>query len=337
MKQKILPILISIFIISLLVFLVKTNLGKPRVLILHSYALDFSWVADINEGILRELKKKPYSIRWHYMDTKRHPTVEYMEKAGVNARAVIKSWKPDIVLAIDDNAQKYVAAHFKNDPNIKIVFTGVNASVKTYGYDKAKNATGVLERIPFKAFREVFTQILPPGKNRIVHISDASTTSILIHKELEHVSWKPLKLVKSFQCETFDQWKQSIKKAHEIGDVLLITHYHTIKDKNGKTIKPTDIIKWTEPRLKIPDIGCWGFFVEDGGMMAVAVSPYEQGEVAAKMAVDIIENGTSPDKIPIKLNHQFVIYIREKGIKSRKIKLPNLIEAFARATNHYYE
>ncbi len=337
MRLRILQILISIFIISLLFFLVITNLGKPRVLVLHSYALDFSWVADINEGIQRVLEKKPYSIRWHYMDTKRHPSEEYKDKAGVTARSVIKSWKPDIVLAIDDNAQKYAAAYFINDPNIKIVFTGVNATVKTYGYHKALNATGILERIPLKAFREVFTQILPPGKNRIVHISDASTTSALIHKELEDVSWKPLELVKSFQCETFDQWKQSIKKAQEIGDVLLITHYHTIKDKNGQTVKPSEIIKWTEPRLKIPDIGCWGFFVEDGGMMAVAVSPYEQGEVAAKMAVDIIENGVKPNEIPVKLNQQFVIYIREKGVKARNIELPDIIEAFARATNHYYE
>ena len=34
-------------------------------------------------------------------------------------------------------------------------FTGVNATVDEYNFDKAKNVTGVLERIPFKEFREV--------------------------------------------------------------------------------------------------------------------------------------------------------------------------------------
>ncbi len=337
MKLRIQQILISVFLALLLIFLVITNLAKPRILVLHSYALDFSWVSDINEGIMRIMEMKPYSIRWHYMDTKRHPSEEFKEKAGSTAREVIKKWKPDIVIAIDDNAQKYAAAYFLDDPNINIVFAGVNTTAGTYSYHKAMNVTGILERIPYRAFIEVFTQIMPQGKNRIFHISDASTTSELIHRELRDISWKPLKLVRSIQCETFDQWKQQVLKANDMGDVLLITHYHTIRDKNGQPVKPEAIIKWTEPRLKIPGIGCWGFYVEDGGIMAVAVSPYEQGEIAAKIAVDIIEKGIKPYQIPVRLNQQFVIYIREKGIKKREIVVPAIIEAFARATDHYYE
>jgi len=337
MKIKIVKFFTLIFVLLLFVFLIVTNLKKPRVLVLHSYSLNFSWARDINVGIDRVLKKKPYAMRWHYMDTKRHPTVAYKKKAGETARKMIKQWNPDVIIAVDDNAQKFVAMHFNNDKSIKIVFTGVNASVKTYGYDKAENVTGILERIPFNEFREVFTQILPPSQRKIVHISDASITSKLIHKELEEVKWNPLRLVKSFQCETFAEWKRAIASAQKIGDILLVTHYHTIKDKNGKIMKPSDVIKWTEPRLKIPDIGCWGFFVEDGGMMSVAVSPYEQGEEAAKMAVKIIENNLPPNLIDVKTNNQYVVYIRGKSVRARKLKLPKMLEAFAKATNNYFE
>ncbi|RWX44594.1 ABC-type uncharacterized transport system, substrate-binding protein [Candidatus Electrothrix aarhusensis] len=336
-EKKIIALLTACFVTILIIFLVITNLSKPRIFVLHSYSLNFSWVKDINVGIERILKHKPYSIRWHYMDTKRNPSIEYKEKAGKIAVNAIKQWNPNIIIAVDDNAQKFVAAHFKNKKSISIVFTGVNASIKAYGYETAKNVTGVLERIPFEEFREIFVQILPKNKRRIVHISDASVTSKLIHDELTSVKWSPLNLVESFQCETFEDWKEVIRKSHKLGDILLVTHYHTLLDKNGKTVNPQDVLKWTTPRLKIPAIGCWGFFVEDGGMMSIAVSPYEQGEEAAKMTVRIIEENISPDKIGIKINNLYVVYVRGSSIKERGIKLPKMLRAFAKATNTYYE
>ncbi|MDY6967877.1 MAG: ABC transporter substrate binding protein [Spirochaetota bacterium] len=339
MKINIIKSLSIIFIICLFSFLIVVNLSKPRVFILHSYSLDYSWVRDINKGLIRIFHDRPYSFRWHYMDTKRHPSQEYKQKAGDTAKAIIRNWKPDILIAIDDNAQQYVARNFLNSSSMKIVFTGVNASLNEYEYDKAQNVTGILERIPFKAFKEVFLQLLPKNKTRIVHISDNSTSSHFIHKELEEMEWEPLKLVKSFQCETLDEWKKGIDIAEQIGDVLLITHYHTIKEKrtDKSIIPPKKIIQLTEPLLKIPSIGCWGFFVEDGGMMALAVSPYEQGEEAAKMTVEIIENRKSPSQIPIKISIQYVVYVRGNMIKSRNMVLPQMLEAFARATNHFYE
>jgi ABC-type uncharacterized transport system substrate-binding protein len=337
MKNKILTALISIFIVVFVGFLVYTNLERPRILVLQSYYTDYSWVTDINKGILRILGGKPYSIRYFYMDTKRKPSLDYKIKTGQSARRMIDDWKPDVIIAVDDDAQQHVAIHYLNKPNINIVFTGVNATLKEYNYDTSKNTTGVLERIPFQEFREVFSSILPQDKNKIIHISDASTTSKYIHDELELVNWGRLKLIKSIQCETFDEWKNAIEIANNTADIILVTHYHTIKDNNGQVIKPKQIIEWTEPRLKIPDIGCWGFFVEDGGMMAVAVSPFEQGELAAKMTVKIVDGKVAPTSIPVLTSNQYIVYIREKSVKKRNFVMPKMLEAFAKATNNYYE
>jgi len=57
--------------------------------------------------------------------------------------------EPDVLIAVDDNAQKYAAKYFVNHPRIKIVFSGINGSVQPYGYDTANNVTGILERNPF--------------------------------------------------------------------------------------------------------------------------------------------------------------------------------------------
>ncbi len=354
MRVKLLRTLILIFLLLLIFLMVFVNLDKPRILILHSYALNYTWVTDINIGIRRVLKGKPYTIRWHYMDTKRHTSNDFMEKAGKTAIQMIEDWKPNVIIAVDDNAQRIVfkqkknkpiippldvTKRFLNDRHINIVFTGVNATAESYGYDKGNNVTGVLERIPFNEFKEVFLQVLPQNKRRIVHISDSSSTSEGIFKELETVDWHPLKLVYSLRVDTFDEWKAAVKKSAELGDILLVTHYHTIKEfKNSKeSMEPRKVIEWTKANSTLPQIGCWGFFVEDGGMMAVAVSPFEQGEEAAKMAVEIIENGKNPRNIPVKTSKLYVMYVSEPLVKKHKLVLPKIIEAFARATNNYFD
>ncbi len=338
-KYNINQLLTVTFFVCLCVFLVAASINKPRVLVLQSYDTDFSWVTDINKAIERVLEKKPYSVRYHYMDTKRHPDQAFKEKAGLTARNMIKSWKPNVIIAVDDNAQEFVGKYFNNDPSIDIVFTGMNATPDKYGYDKASNVTGVLERIPYGALKEVFLQVMTSDKKRILHISDSSETSQYIHNELVSFPWEPLKLVDSIQCDTFDDWKKALLTRQGDADFLLVTHYHTIKKSkdDSSIMPPKEVMEWTMKNTKLPAIGCWGFNVEDGGMMAVAVSPFEQGELAAQMAVDIIDHKKPPSEIPVVTNKLFVMYLREPLLKIHHVKLPIMYEAFARATNNYYE
>lgn len=337
MKIQLEKLMAFAFVSMVVVFLIAYNLNKPRVFILHSYDTDYSWVTDINEGFARVLKNKAYNTRYFYMNTKRNPGVEYKQRTGETVVKMIRDWNPDILIAVDDDAQKFAARHFIDDPKIKIIYTGVNAFPEDYGFDKAKNATGILERLPFEAFKEVFVQILPPNRRKVMHIADSSSTSVFIQHEVEAYDWGPMVLTETILCDTMEDWDRAIDRANREADVLFVTHYHTLKDDKGIVIEPRKVIERMEPRLKIPAIGSWGFYVEDGGMMAVAVSPYEQGEEAARMAVRVIEEKISPREIPVQTSHLFVIYIREESIRRRNLQVPGLIEAFARATNNYFE
>lgn len=339
MKYGINKLLTIIFLVCLAFFLVIVKIDKPRVLILHSYALNYSWVNDINEGLMRVLAGKPYSIKYYYLDTKRHPWPEFKEKAGRMARQMIASWNPSIIVAIDDNAQQLAGRYYVNDPEKVVVFAGVNGTLENYNYNHASNVTGIFERIPYEAIKEVFVQILPKEYKRIVHISDASPTSRFVTEELRRFSWEPFDLFESIECRTFKEWKDAIMRVKGKADVLLITHYHTIsRSAKDKSIVPSqEIIQWTEKHAELPDIGCWGFYVEDGGMLAVGVSPYEQGEVAANMVVQIIEKGTPAKDIPTKKTRQYVIYASASKLKQHHIKLPEVYEAFARATDNYFK
>jgi len=316
-------------------YLFWTNLNKPRIMIIHSYATDFMWVREVNIGLQRILKGKPVLLRWYYLDTKRNPDEAYKARAGQAGIQEVERWRPDVIICIDDNAQTMVARHFINHPDINIVFSGLNASPEKYGYEKAFNTTGIIERIPFKAVHEAFS--LLNKKGRFVHICDSSETSVYIQQELEEFDWKPLKLVETRLCQTLDEWKKEVKLANDHADFLLITHYHTIKDPDGRIMKPREVLDWTRENVKVPMIGCWDFFVEDGGMLSVSVSPFEQGEEAAKMALKIVDFGLSPRKIPIKRNVQFTISMRGGQLRERNIVVPEFFEAFARGVNHYYD
>lgn len=329
---------IILFLVCALIFFTYGNLKKPRVLILHSYSTNFTWVQGINEGLQRVLTKKPYKIQYHYMDTKRHPNREFKEKAANIAIQKITDWDPNIIITIDDNAQSLVAQKYINNPKIKIVFTGVNAEPEAYGFDQANNASGLLERIPFESIKEAFVQILPKDHRRILHYSDSSPTSQAVHREIDKFNWKPIKLVEHTQLDTFEQWKKAITTANEKGDFLFITHYHTLKRslEDLTIVPPKEVMEWTMEHSPLPDIGCWGFYVDDGGMLALGVSPYEQGEVAAQMTVDILDHQKQSTELGIKTSYLYVTYLRESRLKKYKVKLPKVYESFARATNNYY-
>ncbi len=146
----------AVFIAILVATIIYHNAHKPRLLILHSYDEGYPWVRDINAGLKRVLNSKEnrYFVRWYYLDTKRHPEAGYKKNAGLVARRMIDDWRPDVIIAMDDDAQEYVAKYYRNKPGISVVFGGVNEEPETYDYQKAVNVTGILERLPLEVVKE---------------------------------------------------------------------------------------------------------------------------------------------------------------------------------------
>ncbi|TRZ57452.1 MAG: hypothetical protein D4S02_13695 [Rhodocyclaceae bacterium] len=344
MSAKIERWLIALFVLGSLAVFLWINQTRPRVLILHSYGTDYTWVRDVNIGLKRVLDGKPFfAIRWHYMDLKRYPWPEYKKSAGLRARRAIEDFAPDVVIAIDDDAQKYAAMHYVGHPRIKIVFAGINGSIEPYGYDKASNVAGILERKQLSAVRLAINDagIKGPGGQppRILLIGDTSES---VKSDMENIAlfdWKPMTIAGKKLAQTFDDWQNIINSAEGQADIIITTNYRKLtRSKDSKElVQPDEIVRWTEKHSKVPLIGTNGFYVEDGGMMAIGTSGYEQGEEAAKMAIRIIDSGISPGSIPVVMNAQFVVYLRPALLQYHKITLPPLYEAFARATNSYME
>jgi hypothetical protein len=336
-------ILAGLFLLVFAIYIVGEVGKKPRILILHSYGADYKWVTEVSEGINRVLGGKPYSLRWHYMDTKRHPDDAFKRRAGQSAQDVIEQWQPNIILMVADNAQALVGKKYVNDSRFNLVYSGVFASPSEYGYDKGSNVTGILERWPLGTIKtgieEIFVNDKPDlkGPLKIWHIGDSSETVSFLAGQIGEFDWGSKLSVVSKRAKTFGDWKKEIEAANTESDLVLFSLYHTLlREENGKeSVPPGEVMEWTKEHLKKPNVAGWGFTVEEGGMMAIGVSALEQGEEAARMAVQIID-GKRPSEIPPTSSKQFLIYLREQELKKYSTRVPQIFEAFARATNNYF-
>lgn len=332
----------AFFLIVAMALLATFNFQKPRILVLHSYDPGYAWTRDVDVGLKRVLDKQiGLNVRWHYMDTKRHPAKDFRAKAGVIAKQVIDSWRPALVIAIDDDAQSYAAKDYANTPGIYLVFAGVNGEITPYGYDTAPNVSGIIERKPLHALKETLLLIAQknqyPERLKIVHIGDTSDSVMADEMAMREFDWSPLVRLDSRLVEDFAQWQQAVWQANETADILITTNYRKLsRSSNDKTlVPPEEVVKWTEENSRRPIIGTNGFFVEEGGAIAVGASGYEQGEIAAKLAIDFLQGNLKWGTKRIVTPKQFVLFIRSKEVEKRSLKIPALHEAFAYALGNY--
>lgn len=343
MKIKPENLMIGLFMAGLLTLLIWFNMTKPSILILHSYDKEYAWVRDVNVGLNRVLNNKYlYQVRWYYMDTKRHPYASYKTSAGIAARRVIENMKPDVVIAIDDDAQQYVTRYFVNDPHIKIVFAGVNTNASDYGLDKANNVTGVLERLPLEAIRETL-QVAGNFKTlghpvRLALLGDKSESVSGDAKQMQAFDWAPAHLETVRRAGTWQEWQDSIAELGKTTDIIMLTGYRRLSRSasDPSLVPPHEVVAWTEAHSRVPVISGNGFYTEEGGMLAIGTSPYAQGEEAAAKALAIILKGKPANSLPVTMPEEFIVTMNGSKMKARGFNLPRVYEAAARTGDKYY-
>jgi len=325
-------------------YLVHLNTSRPRILVVQSYFNDYSWTRDIDAGIRRALNNPTaYTVRWHYLDLKRHTDEPFRKRAANSAIKVIEDWKPDVILAVNDAAQQYVAKNYVNHPTIKIVYAAINGEPSKYGYDKANNVTGIVERKALVALRETMIEVakakgIAADKVRFINIGDRSDSILANERYILEQDWAPIKLVDSKLVASFDEWKKVVIDAEKTADFIIFANYRNLLKTPGKAknfVSAKTVMEWTEKNSVAIPLGMQGFNVEDGAPISVGPSPLEQGEISGDMAEAIIL-GKAPKDIPTESTRQYVVYMSESKLKARKLTIPAIHEAFARAANTYF-
>ena len=119
-------------------------LGK-KVVYVNSYHEGYAWSDAIEAGLHDVFDGTGVELKIIRLDTKNNPDPAFGAAAGDKAAKEIAAYKPDVVIASDDNAQKYVVVPHLKGGSIPVIFNGVNWDASAYGYSPAGNVTGMVE------------------------------------------------------------------------------------------------------------------------------------------------------------------------------------------------
>lgn len=300
-----------VLLATLLLAFAAADALAARCLFISSYHRDYDWNLGEEEGMEAELVGK-CELRKFYLDTLRHPEPEYARRKALEAKALIEDYKPDVVIAADDPASKYLVMPHYRDANLPFVFCGVNWSVEAYGYPY-RNVTGMIEVSPTKSLLDQ-AQAISGRIDKAVFLAADTPTQ---RKEFEYV-WKVFAqrgiTLTPVYVRTLQDWKTEYKKAQQ-ADLVYLSTATGILDWNIDSA--TEFALEHARKLSVSTYEA----MAATAMLSLTKIPREQGEWAAKVALDILRGAKASD-IPIVANRRSNVYITPKLARKAGIKLP---------------
>ena len=305
----------------------QDDLGKKKVLYINSYHKGYVWSDGVENGLLRALditensdgslstQDSPVELKILRMNTKNNHLEEFINQVVLDARKVISEWQPDVVVASDDNASKYLISKYYTGSSIPFVFCGVNADPKSYGFGN-NNVTGMTEK---GFFVEVIKLLRPFAKGaRIGYIgSDTLTERSVVDTLAKENS---IVFTESKLVSTFSEWKEAYKHLQDSVDIVFWLSPIGIQGWNEQ-----EAIDFVRLYTKVPSGSTINSAISCALVTQMKIAE-EQGWWAGKTALKIL-SGVSPADIPIVSNKQSRLYLNMELAKILGIVFPmELIE-----------
>lgn len=286
-----------------------------RCLYVSSYHTGYEWNDGIERGIDKVLKDK-CTVDKFYMDTKRNPDKSFAQKMALSAKAHIEKTKPDVVIACDDNASRYLVKPFYKDAQLPIVFCGLNWTVSEYDYPYT-NTTGMVEVVPIKPLLNVVKNVVKSLRRGVYLSPDVHTE----HKDFERyrkIYAKHNIILQGVFVNKFKDWKKAYIKAQN-ADLIVLGNNAGINDWDS-----TKAIDFAEKHAKTFSVTNYDWMMPYA-MFAMTKIPEEQGEWAAEVALSIL-NGQLPSDIPIVVNRKWNIFANPHLLEKSGVSLsPHLL------------
>ena len=319
--QKTLIVASSLFL-SMLVVPSTASSGANRCLYVSSYHRGYAWSDGVEQG-LRKVLTGHCEIRQIDMDTKRNKSAEFKQSAAAAVKREIESWKPDVVIVSDDNAAKYVVKEYYRDADTPFVFSGVNWTVKEYGFPYS-NVTGIIEVAPLEAMLSHAVKYSGGAKNAIYLGADTLTEK----KNLDRVASASNKLgieLRGILVSDASEWKSQYQAAQE-ADFIVMGSYSGISGWDKVELAAFAVEHARKLTVTSHD---WMMPFSTIGFTKI---PQEHGEWAAHTAIEILK-GKSPGEIPIVANRDWDLWLNAAHLDSTRIKLPRKFLRKAKKVN----
>jgi hypothetical protein len=339
MKQGVRGMLVAGFLLTTFVLLAWFNWSKPRILVLHSFDETVRSVAKTDEGIRRILasNRQPVSMRWHYLAMNRLADEAARQLAASTAHRTIEQFDPDIIIAVDDEAQQYVARQYAGNAKIKLVFTAIDQEPKDYGYVDQANVTGISEVLPLHAISETLLHLRDGQPARIAVLTLPLPTGLGRMRQLQSFDWAPHRMIAFHASADLASWKNAVDGMAQDVDVVLVLAYQGLHASpiDTRLVSGGEIARWLNGHARPLPVGTSADFVEEGGILAIYPSALEMGEAATYYALNWLRTGSKEASRPIESEH-FRIGARESMLRERHLTLPRIYVEAAHLEELYY-
>ncbi|MDM8545208.1 ABC transporter substrate-binding protein [Candidatus Venteria ishoeyi] len=273
--------------------------NAKKILFINSYHQGYAWSDGIIEGVrsvldnptLKTQFKQGLKLEMIEMDTKRNHDEQFRQKAALRVKNKIESFQPDVVIAADDNASRYVIKAYYQDSDLPFVFCGLNWDSSIYGFPY-KNVTGMEE---VSLLPQVLNHLKTYAKNKksigfIAGNAETSRKELKYHHKLFNIQYDKVYFVNSFA-----QWKEKYLQLQDEVDMLMMLNHAGINDWDIEAAK-----HFVEKNTQIPS-GTMNKWDMPYAMLGITKIAQEQGRWAAHASLKIIQ-GIKPREIAITQN-----------------------------------
>jgi len=315
MKKGCICLFCTMLVMGLALNAVAESYSGKKILYIDSYHQGYAWSDGITAGVRAALDGTGVTLKIIYMDTKRNKDEAFKKQAAQEAKKVIQSFQPDVVIAADDNASKYLIVPYYKGTDLPFVFCGVNWDASEYGFP-CKNVTGMIEVSPVPQLLEQLRKI-SPGKKVGYLAADVLTA------RKEGTQYKKvfgIDLVERY-VSSYSQWENQFKEIQKSVDLLIVGNVAGIENWNKEKAQDYAEAHTTIPTGTIYD------FLAPYSLVAYAKVAKEQGYWAGKTALKIL-GGASPENIPVSKNTEGELIINARVAESISGDIPyDLIES----------
>lgn len=330
MRKTAKTLLIIACLVSFVVLLGVFNATKPRILVLHSAGPSSAWVQEVDLGMREALaaNRRPVSVDWMYMDVSGPTTARGTESARAEARRAISREDPDVLIAVDDEANLLVARDYIGRERPRILYVSLDRPPGDYGYTGAPNVSGIAERLPFAAIRDAVTAAFPGRDPAISILGVDSVTGRAEMAQARNFDWGSVRVVADTLVSTADAWREFTAAADT--EALVVLSCEDLPDNDGSIFTAAQAARWTQERAVPLPIGTAVDFVRDGGALGFSPPPDDYGQRAIGLALDWLDERSTPGPPPPVESAHFQVSIREGALAARGISLPPIYAEAAR-------
>jgi ABC-type uncharacterized transport system substrate-binding protein len=271
-----------------------------RCLFVSSFHPGQDWNDQVEKG-LGEALAGHCELTKFYMDTLRQPGDSVAAVKGDEAKGLIDELRPDVVIACDDRASRFLVMPHLRDATVPVVFCGVNETIEPYGYPYA-NTTGIIETSPIAPLLDEVRAALGVV-HRAVFIAADTPAQRRELAQFQKAYAEQNVVVDVALVGTMLDWEQAFVAAQKnefvvLGDATGLKGWNEARAaklvlRRGKKLSVT--VHPAMSRLAV---------------LTMAKVPEEHGSWSGEAAVAILQ-GKPAAEIPIVANRRWTVYVND--------------------------